>query len=101
MKEIKTAWLIRLQVIMGLIIGIILGIVYSVGGLLVDTLVTFELLSAEYWGTPGLSYGTFLAFGALIGMPFIFAAFGLVLGLVEAFLYEFLIKRIGVLRANL
>ena len=35
-------------------------------------------------GTPGLSYGTILAFGALLGMPLIFGGLGVLLGAVIA-----------------
>ncbi len=35
-----------------------------------------------------LNWGTALAFLALIGMPLIFAVFGFITGLIEAFLYN-------------
>ena len=66
----------------GALIGLVLGIIYSVGGLIVDASVTLGwITSAE---TPGLSWGTVLAFGALIGMPIIFAIPGVVLGAIAA-----------------
>jgi hypothetical protein len=46
----------------------VLGLLYSVGGFFVDLF------------TIGLNQGTLLAFGALIGMPLIFAAAGFALG---------------------
>ncbi len=39
--------------------------------------------------------GTALAFLALIGMPITFAAFGFVVGLIEAFLYSLFAKWYG------
>lgn len=53
----------------GTMLGILLGILYSFGGLIVDLF------------TMGLNYGTLLAFGALIGMPLIFGASGLAVGI--------------------
>ena len=73
------------------LIGLCCGILYSFGGLLIDGLVSLGMASSEYWSTPGLSYGSILAFGALVGMPLIFAAFGFLLGMVEAVLYNLLI----------
>jgi len=73
------------------LIGLCCGILYSLGGLLIDGLVSLGIASSEYWSTPGLSYGSILAFGALVGMPLIFAAFGFLLGMVEAVLYNLLI----------
>jgi hypothetical protein len=71
-------------------LGLILGILYSFGGLIIDTLVSLEWITSNE--TPGLSYGTVLAFGALIGMPAIGAAFGFITGIIGAFLYNLLIK---------
>ena len=69
------------------LLGLLLGIIYSVGGLVVDSMVSLGwLVSSE---TPGLSEGTLLAFGALIGMPLIAAAVGLIIGLIGALLYNF------------
>ena len=84
----------KFQSMLFLLIGLICGIIYSFGGLLVDTLVSWGLSSGEYWSTPGLSYGTILAFGALIGMPLIFGIGGFALGLVEGLLYALIGKRI-------
>jgi hypothetical protein len=74
------------QTYLGALIGLLLGIIYSFGGLIIDTLVTLGLITSQE--TPGLSYGTFLAFGALFGMPIIFAALGFILGIVEAILFN-------------
>lgn len=78
----------KLITIIMTIAGFIAGILYSFGGLLLDILVSIEVLDPAAAGTPGLGYGTVLAFGALIGMPLIFAAFGIVAGMVGAVLYN-------------
>lgn len=78
---------------MGGLIGLVLGVLYAFGGFIIDAFVTFGWMTSDE--TPGLSYGTVLAFGALIGMPLIFATGGFVLGLVEAVLYNVLAKKIG------
>ena len=77
------AWL--QAVLLGLVGGLC-GILYSFGGLIIDSLVSLGWVTTAE--TPGLSYGTILAFGALIGMPIIFALLGYLLGLMEAFLYN-------------
>jgi hypothetical protein len=69
-------------------IGLFAGIVYSFGGLIYDVFISVGWGSSTSAGTPGLSFGTVLAFGALIGMPIIFAAVGYLTGLIEASLYN-------------
>jgi hypothetical protein len=54
----------------------------------IDVLVSIGWVSSASASTPGLGFGTVLAFGALIGMPIIFAACGFIVGLIEAFLYN-------------
>jgi hypothetical protein len=89
-KKIKPLTLIKLHVVVMGFIGLIAGILYSFGGLLIDTLVTLGwVVTSE---TPGLSYGTFLAFGALIGMPLIFAIAGLISGIIIALVYSLISK---------
>lgn len=66
-------------------LGVVAGVVYAFGGLAIDTAVTLGWMTTEE--TPGLSIGTILAFQALIGMPLIFALFGVVSGGVVAVLY--------------
>jgi len=51
--------------------------------------------------TPGLSYGTVLAFGALIGMPVLFATFGSVFGFLEAILYNLFAHWFGGIKLDL
>lgn len=58
----------------GATVGLVLGIVYSFGGLLIDSLVSLGWVTSSE--TSGLSMGTVLAFGALIGMPLIFGMLG-------------------------
>ena len=49
-------------------VGLGCGMLYSFGGVVVDML------------TIGLNWGTAMAFGALVGMPVVFGAFGFVCG---------------------
>ena len=65
-------------------VGLIAGILYSFGGAIYDLLTS---------GT--VNWGTALAFLALIGMPILFATFGFLVGLIEAFLYNLFARRIG------
>ncbi len=76
------------------LIGLLCGIFYSVGGLIIDIAVSLDLLSGEAMGTPGLSRGTLLAFGALLGMPLIGASAGFVFGLLEAVIYNLIAHRL-------
>ena len=83
----------KLQAFMMAIVGLIAGILYSFGGAAIDVLVSIGwITSAE---TPGVSYGTALAFLALIGMPIIFATFGFMVGLIEAFVYKYFARWFG------
>lgn len=100
-KKIGLLSFTKLQTLMGTIIGLIAGILYSFGGFFIDTFVSLGWVSAEFAETPGLSYGTILAFGALIGMPIIFAGFGLILGFIEAILYNLYAKWFGGIEINL
>ena len=61
------------------LIGLLLGIIYAFGGLVIDSIVSMNLISIAE--TPGLSMGTLLAFGALIGMPLIGLVSGYILGI--------------------
>lgn len=78
----------KLLGLIGILLGFICGVLYSFGGLIIDALVSSGILSPIPFETPGLSFGTILAFGALIGMPLIFGAFGFILGLIGALLYN-------------
>ncbi|RTE53471.1 hypothetical protein EHW67_10675 [Arenibacter aquaticus] len=103
MKPIKRLKLIPFacfQAFLGLLIGLLCGILYAFGGLLIDIGVSLGLLNPESMSTPGLSVGTLLAFGALLGMPLIFAGLGFVLGIVEAVLYNLYAKWFGGLKLD-
>lgn len=83
----------KFQAVLTALLGLIAGILYSFGGLIIDALVSSGWITS--WETPGLSYGTVLAFMALVGMPIIFAIVGFVAGLVEAVLYNLFARWIG------
>jgi len=92
-KKIKVLSFAIFQGFLGTLLGLIAGIFYSFGGLIIDVLVSIGwIISSE---TPGLSYGTLLAFGALIGMPIIFAIGGFILGIVEALLFNWVARWFG------
>ena len=59
---------IRQPLLVGVVVGLVLGVIYSVGGFFIDLM------------GPGLNAGTALAFLALIGMPAMFGAAGLLIG---------------------
>ena len=67
-------------------------------GLLIDSLVSLEWISTDE--TQGLSYGTIWAFGALIGMPVLFAAFGLITSLIGGLLFNTFSKWLGWANTN-
>lgn len=97
-KKIRVFSFAKFQAILGALVGLICGILYSFGGLIIDVFVTFGWMASTE--TSGLSYGTILAFGALIGMPVIFSIAGYLLGVVEAVLYNFSAKWFGGLRLD-
>lgn len=92
-KKISIYPFVKFQMLIGAMIGLIFGILYSFGGLIIDAGVTFGWFTSNE--TPGLSFGTVLAFGALIGMPLIFAGFGAILGVVESVLYNLYARKFG------
>ena len=71
-------------------VGLIAGLIYSVGGFFIDALVSLNFITSSE--TSGLSYGTVLAFGALIGMPLIAAIFGFVTGIIGSWSYNLFAK---------
>ena len=97
--KIKFLSLIKLHTVFFAIAGLIAGILYSFGGLILDILVSIDWITSSE--TPGLSFGTVLAFGALIGMPIIFATAGFCIGLIEAILYKLFAKWLGELNIDL
>lgn len=89
---------LKFQIVMGGIFGLMMGMVYAFGGLIIDTLVSANwMIHPE---TSGLSYGTLLAFGALIGMPIIFAGIGLIVGVFEVLMFNTLSKWLGWIEIN-
>lgn len=68
----------------GIKAGLVLGAIYSFGGLIIDSLVSMGYLSPAKMGTTGLSYGSILAFGALIGLPVIGGTIGAIIAAVSA-----------------
>jgi hypothetical protein len=99
-KKIGVFSFARFQAILAGLIGLVCGILYSFGGLIIDVLVSLAILSPISMETPGLSYGTVLAFGALIGIPVIFMVAGFILGLMEAILYNLFAKWFGGLKID-
>jgi hypothetical protein len=89
-KKIKVFQYTKVLTIGFAFLGLVLGVLYSFGGLIIDALVSLEWINSNE--TPGLSYGTILAFGALVGIPAIGAAFGFITGIIGAFLYNFTLK---------
>ena len=99
--KIHTLNLAKLQAFLFGLIGLALGIYYSIGGLIIDILVSTEILSTITMKTPGLSWGTLFALAALIVMPIIFASVGFILGIVEGLLFNLLAKHIGGINTDL
>jgi hypothetical protein len=86
-KKIRVFRLARFQAFLMALLGLVAGIVYAFGGLFFDLLITLNLIASVE--TPGLGWGTALAFGALIGMPIIFALAGFVGGILEAMVLNY------------
>ncbi len=100
LKRIRIFPFAKFQALLFLLIGILCGIIYSFGGLVIDILVTYGVLSAEDVSSPGLSFGTVLAFGALVGMPLLFAAAGFLTGVIEAILFNLLARYFGGIKTD-
>ncbi len=83
----------KFQAVLGGLLGALCGVLYSFGGLVVDSLVSLGWITSQE--TPGLSIGTVLAFGALVGMPLIGLVMGFFIGIVEAWLYNLGAKWFG------
>lgn len=99
MKKLNPLTFAKFQALLLALLGLLAGIIYAFGGLTIDTLVTLELITSSE--TPGLSTGTLLAFGALIGMPLIGAMLGLIIGVMEALLFNIFAKHFGKLKIGL
>jgi len=83
LKRIGVLFSAKLQAVQMTCVGLIAGILYAFGGFF------YELVT----GT--LNSGTILAFGALVGMPIVFGAFGFISGAVGAVLYNLTARRSG------
>jgi len=80
----------RLNAILVGLAGLICGILYSFGGAIIDALVSAGWVTTSE--TPGLAYGTALAFGALVTMPVLFALAGFAYGAVAAVLFNLAVR---------
>jgi hypothetical protein len=92
-KKLNLISFSKFQGVLGALLGLVAGIIYSFGGLAIDVLVTLGWVATTE--TPGLSHGTVLAFGALVGMPLIGLVAGLVVGFISAILYNLYAKWFG------
>jgi len=101
LKKIGVVSSSKLLAVLMAFIGLIAGIFYSFGGLIIDALVTIGWISSSAASTSGLGFGTVLAFGALIGMPIIFAIPGFISGAIGAFLYNLVAGWIGGIEIDL
>lgn len=98
LRSIGVVSTVKMSTAVMAMVGLVAGVLYSFGGALFDALVTLGWVTpaeSGTWSTPGLSWGTVLAFGALIGMPLIFAATGLVAGTAGAIIYNLVARKIG------
>lgn len=76
-RKIGVFSLAKLQAVIMAFAGLIAGIIYPFGGAIYDLLTTGSVNS-----------GTAIAFLGLIGMPILFAAFGFIVGAIEAFIHN-------------
>ena len=99
LKRVRLFSLAKFQAVLMALVGLVAGILYSFGGFIIDVLVSAGWITSSE--TPGLSYGTALAFLALIGMPIIFATVGFAVGLIEAFLFNLFARWFGGIELDL
>ena len=78
--------LAKFQAVLFALIGLLAGMLYSVGGLVIDVLVSSGWMTTA--STTGVGGGTALAFLAIVGMPILFGACGFIVGILEAALYN-------------
>lgn len=90
----------RFQALLAGLLGLLAGVLYSFGGLVIDALVTAGILDAAAMSTSGLSKGTLLAFGALLGMPVLFALGGFIVGILGARVFNVFARRFQGLRLD-
>ena len=93
LQRIRIFAFAKFQAMLLALVGLFAGILYSFGGLIIDVLVSTGWITSSE--TPGLSYGTLLAFGAIIGMPIISGVAGFITGICEAGLYNLFAKQFG------
>ena len=99
--HIKPISLAKLQAVLFGLLGLLAGIIYAVGGLIIDVSVSAGWAASVAAETPGLSIGTLLAFGAIVGMPGIGLIVGFVTGFVEAVCFNTWTKIFGKVRVGL
>lgn len=99
--HIKPISLAKLQAVLFGLLGLLAGIIYAVGGFIIDVSVSLGWVSSVAAETPGLSLGTLLAFGAVIGMPGIGLIVGFITGLIEAVCFNAFTKVFGGQRIGL
>jgi hypothetical protein len=92
-KKLNVFAFAKFQALLATLVGVLAGIIYAFGGFIIDTLVSLGWITSSE--TPGLSYGTVLAFGALVGMPLIAGVIGFVTGILEAVLFNLAANRLG------
>lgn len=80
LKKVDVLSCAKMSAVSGGVIGLVLGVLYSFGGAIYDL------------STGSLNLGTVLAFGALVGMPVIFATLGFLKGGLLAALYNYTTK---------
>ncbi|WP_372770925.1 hypothetical protein [Pseudoalteromonas sp.] len=85
-KRLKVLSFAKFQAVLSALLGFFAGILYSFGGLILDILVSANMLAST--STLGLSLGTMFAFGALLGMPIMFGIVGFFLGILEALTFN-------------
>jgi hypothetical protein len=92
-KKLNVFAFAKFQALLATLVGVLAGVIYAFGGFIIDTLVTLGWMTSSE--TPGLSYGTVLAFGALVGMPFIGGVVGFFTGVLQAVLFNIAAKCLG------
>lgn len=85
-KRINLRSYLLFKTFVGGFVGLVLGLLYGVGGLIIDILISMNLVVSTE--SPGLSIGTLLALGAIPIMSLIFACVGVVIGILELLLFK-------------
>jgi hypothetical protein len=90
LRKVGTVFLAKLFAIVMAFLGLVAGFVYAVGGAVYDIITTQEL-----------NLGTALAFGALLGMPLLFAIVGFVAGAIGAPVYNLAARWFGGIESDI